>query len=84
MDSGPVSHHDASASAHDWVAVNGQRHALPADGALVALLGTLDIAPGARGVAVAVNDELVPRSKWDGLRLMPGDRIEVVRAVQGG
>ncbi|WP_372697971.1 sulfur carrier protein ThiS [Arthrobacter sp. JSM 101049] len=36
------------------------------------------------GLAVAVNDEVVPRSAWAGTRLRPGDRIELLAAVQGG
>ena len=37
-----------------------------------------------RGVAVAVDGEVVPRSEWDATELADGQRIEVVRAVQGG
>jgi sulfur carrier protein len=41
--------------------------------------------PGApRGVAVAVNDEVVPRTQWPSRRLKPGDTVEIVRATQGG
>lgn len=36
------------------------------------------------GVAVAVNDMVVPRSAWAEHRLQPDDRVEVVGAVQGG
>lgn len=36
------------------------------------------------GLAAAVNDEVVPRSTWAGTRLQPGDRIELLSAVQGG
>lgn len=36
------------------------------------------------GLAVAVNDEVVPRSAWERTRLLPGDHIEVLSAVQGG
>lgn len=36
------------------------------------------------GLAAAVNDEVVPRSAWAGTRLQPGDRIELLSAVQGG
>lgn len=36
-----------------------------------------------RGIAVAVNWSVLPRSEWD--RAVPADaRIEVVTAVQGG
>lgn len=46
---------------------------------LVAALGR-----GPRGVAVAVNGEVVPRSEWAAARLRPGDRVEVLQAAQGG
>lgn len=38
----------------------------------------------ARGIAVAVNGEVVPRSRWRQRALAPGDEVEVVEAVQGG
>ena len=37
-----------------------------------------------RGVAVAVNDEVLPRSKWDHTRLRESDRVEILTAAQGG
>ena len=37
-----------------------------------------------RGVAVAVDGEVVPRSSWDDTTLGDGDVVEVVGAVQGG
>ena len=37
-----------------------------------------------RGVAVAVNGEVVPRSVWPAARLRDGDRVEVLTAAQGG
>ena len=37
-----------------------------------------------KGVAVAVNDEVVPRSLWESTPLKDGDRLEVVEPVQGG
>jgi sulfur carrier protein len=40
--------------------------------------------PAPRGVAVAVNDDVVPRSAWAGTRLADGDRVEVLTATQGG
>jgi sulfur carrier protein len=46
---------------------------------LVAGLGT-----DGRGVAVAVNEAVVPRSAWPRTSLRPGDRVEVLRAAQGG
>lgn len=70
--------------AQDGVLVNGRPHPLPPGGSLVALLGQLGIGTSTAGVAVAVNDRVVPRAQWDSVRLAAGDRVEVVRAVQGG
>ena len=47
------------------------------------LLAILDI-EARRGVAVAVNDEVVPRSRWKDTSLADGDRVEIIRATQGG
>jgi len=54
-----------------------------ADGLTVARL--LDqLGHDSRGVAVAVGEEVVPRSTWAGAVLRPGDRVEVLVAAQGG
>jgi sulfur carrier protein len=37
-----------------------------------------------RGVAVAVDGEVVPRSAWDDTNLKDGQRVEIVGAIQGG
>jgi len=36
------------------------------------------------GIAVAVNESVVPRAAWDGTPLAAGDRVEILTAVQGG
>jgi len=38
----------------------------------------------AKGIAIAVNDKVVPSSKWDSHALKDGDKILVVEATQGG
>src|SRR5215208_4796307 len=35
-------------------------------------------------VALAVNGEVVPRRRWPSLRLIDGDRVELVKVVAGG
>ena len=37
-----------------------------------------------RGVAVAVDGEVVPRSEWETTELTEGQRVEVLHAAQGG
>ncbi|WP_433115556.1 sulfur carrier protein ThiS [Micromonospora sp. CA-246542] len=62
--------------------VNGAGRRVPG-GASVADL-VQDVAPHQRGVAVAVNGEVVPRAGWPATELRDGDRVEVLTAAQGG
>ena len=39
---------------------------------------------GPRGIAVAVNGSVVPRSQWEATKLADDDRVEVLTAAQGG
>jgi sulfur carrier protein len=55
------------------------------DGATVAeLLAALGIEAAARGVAVAVDGEVVPRAEWDRRPVPEGARVEALTAMQGG
>jgi sulfur carrier protein len=55
-----------------------------AAGATVADL-VRELAPAAaRGIAVAVNAEVVPRAQWAETALRDEDSVEVLTAVQGG
>jgi sulfur carrier protein len=68
--------------------VNGEPYALSA-GTTVDRLVT-DLLPGCvvdgapQGVAVAIDDAVVPRGLWSTTTVEPGARVEVVTAVQGG
>jgi sulfur carrier protein len=56
-----------------------------ADGATVqAAVNALELPASGRGVAVAVDAEVVPRTEWDHHELHEGARVEVLRAIQGG
>jgi sulfur carrier protein len=56
-----------------------------ADGTTVAdLLAGLDLPAQARGVAVAVDAEVVPRGEWPRRVVADGAQVEVVTAIQGG
>ncbi len=66
------------------VRLNGEEQRLP-EGATVADAVRATGADGAaRGVAVAVEGEVVPRGEWDSTVLRAGGRVEVLQAVQGG
>ncbi len=54
-------------------------------GATIAeLLVDLGVEARARGVAVAVDGEVVPRAEWDERRVTEGERVEALSAMQGG
>lgn len=40
--------------------------------------------PDRKGIAVAVNAEIVVRAKWASTLLDTGDRVDIIAAVQGG
>jgi sulfur carrier protein len=66
------------------VVLNGEGRDLD-DGATVREAVTATGAPSeGRGVAVALDGEVVPRRAWDEVPLREGQRVEVVQAVQGG
>jgi sulfur carrier protein len=46
-----------------------ERHGLPAEG---------------RGVAVALDGEVVPRGEWPSTHIVAGTVVELVQAIQGG
>lgn len=62
--------------------VNGEPRLLEYPATVDTLIEVLSC--GRRGVAVAVNSEVVPRSAWAVTRLAAGDTVEVLHAVQGG
>jgi thiamine biosynthesis protein ThiS len=65
--------------------VNGEARDVP-DALTVAGL-VAEEAPGlaeGRGVAVAVDAEVVPRSAWEERKLEDGQHVEVLAAMQGG
>jgi sulfur carrier protein len=66
------------------VHVNGATQEID-DGATVAtVVQTMNPGPAARGVAVAVDAEVVPRGQWERRELHDGARVEILMAVQGG
>jgi len=55
------------------------------DGATVAeLLATLDVPADRRGIAVALDGDVLPRGEWPTVTIPTGARVEVLSAMQGG
>jgi sulfur carrier protein len=48
------------------------------------LLSELGVEERARGVAVALDGEVIPRAEWGERRVNEGQRVEALSAMQGG
>ena len=67
------------------VQLNGERREVPSGTTVATVVELLSGAPdGARGVAVAVGGQVVPRGQWPSTQLSDGDSVEIVAAIQGG
>lgn len=66
------------------VRLNGRPVELPDQATVATALATLEVDRPTRGVAVAVDAEIVPRGEWERRRLTEGSQVEVVAAIQGG
>jgi sulfur carrier protein len=64
------------------VTVNGEPRDLPPGVTLADVVSQLTASP--KGVAAALNGEVVPRRAWAATALAERDQVEVVTAVQGG
>ena len=64
------------------VVVNGEPTELASGATVEAVLASLELPD--RGVAVAVDAEVVPRGEWPAHELSENARVEVLRAIQGG
>lgn len=63
------------------VIVNGEDVQIDEDATVTTMLDTLGFPD--KGIAVALNWSVLPRSEWDTV-LSDGAKVEVVTAVQGG
>jgi sulfur carrier protein len=66
------------------VRLNGGEVELEAGATLAGALARLGVTQGERGVAAAVDGDVVPRAEWERTPLRDGAAIEVVRAAAGG
>ena len=64
--------------------VNGTPTEVPDSTTVARVVTDLTGTDHSRGVAVAVNDEVVARSAWSATVLTDGDSVEILTAVQGG
>jgi thiazole synthase len=66
------------------IVLNGEARELPAGATLAEAAREAGAGAGGRGVAVALDGEVVPRSEWEATPLREGQAVEVLAAIQGG
>lgn len=63
--------------------VNGAAHQAAESTTVAGLLGELQLAASA-GVAIAVNQQVIPRSQWPHALLRESDQVLIIQPTQGG
>jgi sulfur carrier protein len=67
------------------IRLNGHdRDDVAAGETLATVLARLQLPLDARGVAIAVDGEVVPRASWPSFQVRDEARVEVLTAMQGG
>ncbi len=64
------------------IIVNNQPKELAQDAVLQELLVSLEIATN--GIAVAINNTVIPKSDWNVTTLNKNDNVMIIQATQGG
>ncbi|MEI7747063.1 MAG: sulfur carrier protein ThiS [Actinomycetota bacterium] len=63
------------------ISVNGEPRSVEANGLMGLILAA---SPSGKGIAVALNLAVVPRSQWSEVSLAAGDELELLTAAAGG
>lgn len=66
------------------IELNGRGRELNDGASVVEAVAAAAGDPDRRGIAVALDGEVVPRRRWAGTLLREGQRVEVLEARQGG
>ena len=64
------------------ITINGEEKTLSAELSVLDLLKSLNVPQV--GIAVAVNFEVIKKQSLGSAHIHEGDRVEIIRAVQGG
>lgn len=66
------------------ITVNGEDREVSDELTIMELLELMDVRFREVGLAVAVNDEVVPKSEYKTRKVKEGDKVEIVQLVGGG
>jgi len=65
------------------VTVNRQKYIVPEDCSVQTLIASV-LQQSGRGLAIAINENIVPKTHWETFKLESGDNIIIIKATQGG
>lgn len=65
------------------IKVNNNEQSVPDSASISEVLARLKI-ENTKGTAIAVNNQVIPKSEWEKYYLKENDRIIIIRATQGG
>ena len=64
--------------------INGEKKDAGDIRTLEGLMTEMGYNTASKGMAIAVNDTVIPKGRWKTTTLNTGDTIEIIHAVQGG
>jgi sulfur carrier protein len=65
------------------ITINHHPHSVPEDYSVEQLVSTF-IPDSQKGLAIAINQEIIPKISWKTCKLRASDNIMIIRASQGG
>ena len=66
------------------IIINGQSKEIPEQSSVQHLLSSLFPGPPVKGIAVAINQSVIPGSEWSTHLLHSNDQVMLIKATQGG
>jgi sulfur carrier protein len=65
------------------ITFNNHTHTIAAQTSVALLLDQL-IGEKQKGIAVAINEAVIPKQQWGSYTIQPNDKVLVIKATQGG
>ena len=66
------------------IILNGEEREISREMSVMELLNEIGVKFREVGLAVAINEEVVPKSEYESRTVKEGDRVEIVQLVGGG
>ena len=63
--------------------INSKLHEVPGAASIAAALDSLTLV-SQKGIAIAINNNVVPRGEWETYVLSEEDKVTLIKATQGG